>query len=35
VIDEAEIDGYGDRFLKRKAQEGELVEDKKEDSLED
>jgi len=35
VIDEAEIDGFGDRFLKRKAQEGELIEEKKEDSLED
>lgn len=35
VIDEGEINGYGDRFLKRKAQEGELIEEKREDSLED
>ena len=34
-IDASEIDGYGDRFLKRKAQEGELIDDKREDSLED
>lgn len=34
-IDESEIEGYGERFLKRKAQEGELIEEKREDSLED
>ena len=34
-IDASEIDGYGDRFLKRKAQEGEWIDDKREDSLED
>lgn len=35
VIPEAEIDGYGDRFRKRKAQEEKLIEEKKADALED
>ncbi|WP_102109438.1 hemerythrin domain-containing protein [Oceaniglobus roseus] len=34
-IPESEISGYGDRFLKRKEEERKLVEEKKEDSLED
>ena len=35
VIDASEIDGYGDRFLKRKSEERELIDEKREDSLED
>lgn len=34
-IPESEIEGYGKRFLDRKAEERKLVEEKKEDSLED
>ncbi|WP_422075248.1 hemerythrin domain-containing protein [Tranquillimonas rosea] len=34
-ISENEVEGYGDRFLERKAEERELVEEKKKDSLED
>jgi len=35
VIDASEIEGYGDRFLKRKQEERDLVDEKVEDSLED
>ncbi|GAA4220976.1 hemerythrin superfamily protein [Sagittula marina] len=35
VIDDGEIKGYGERFLKRKEEESGLIEKKKEDSLED
>jgi hypothetical protein len=35
VIPAEEIDGYGDRFLKRKQEERDLVAEKKADSLED
>lgn len=35
IIDASEIDGYGDRFLKRKQEEAGLIEKKKEDSLEE
>ncbi len=35
VIDASEIDGYGERFLKRKKEERKLVDQKVEDSLED
>ena len=35
VIDDAEIEGYGDRFLKRKSEEAGLIDEKREDSLED
>ena len=35
VISEDEIKGYGDRFLARKKEERGLIEEKKEDSLED
>ncbi len=35
VIDEAEIDGYGERFLARKDEERDLVKQKQDDSLED
>ncbi len=35
IIDASEIDGYGDRFLKRKQEETGLIEKKKEDSLEE
>ena len=35
VIDSSHDETYGDRFLKRKAQELELIEKKREDSLED
>lgn len=34
-ISDDEIEGYGDRFLKRKAEERKLVDEKVEDSLED
>lgn len=34
-IDEREIEGYGDRFLKRKEEERKLVDEKVDDSLED
>lgn len=34
VIDEEEIEGYGERFLKRKKEEAGLIEQKKEDTLE-
>ncbi|SER64837.1 Hemerythrin HHE cation binding domain-containing protein [Tranquillimonas rosea] len=34
-ISENEVEGYGDRFLERKAEERKLVEEKKKDSLED
>lgn len=35
VISEDEIDGYGERFRERKAQELKIIEEKREDSLED
>ncbi|CUH74707.1 hemerythrin domain-containing protein [Tropicibacter naphthalenivorans] len=35
VIPESEINGFGDRFLKRKKEEEGLIEKKKEDALED
>ncbi|WP_136636995.1 hemerythrin domain-containing protein [Pseudooceanicola onchidii] len=35
VIDDGELDGYGDRFLKRKKEEMGLIEEKREDALED
>ncbi|MGB2201322.1 MAG: hemerythrin domain-containing protein [Pseudooceanicola atlanticus] len=35
VIGAEENDAFGERFLKRKAQESKLVEDKREDALED
>jgi len=35
VIDDAEIEGYGDRFLKRKSKEAKLIDEKRSDSLED
>ncbi|WP_425072399.1 hemerythrin domain-containing protein [Sagittula sp. S175] len=35
VIKDSEIKGYGDRFLKRKQEESGLIEEKKEDALED
>lgn len=35
VIPEDEIEGYGERFRKRKSQELEIIEEKREDSLED
>ena len=35
VISEDEIAGYGERFLARKSEEADLVEEKREDSLED
>lgn len=35
VIDDAEIEGYGSRFLERKARETGLIDEKREDSLED
>lgn len=35
VIDDAEIDGYGTRFLQRKSEEAGLIEEKRADSLED
>lgn len=35
VIDDAEIKGYGERFLKRKKEEAGLIDEKKEDALED
>ncbi len=35
VIEDKEIDGYGERFLKRKKEEAKLVDAKREDSLED
>lgn len=35
IIDPAEIKGYGERFEKRKAEERDLIEEKKEDALED
>ncbi|MFW2588570.1 hemerythrin domain-containing protein [Sagittula sp. SSi028] len=35
VIKESEIKGYGERFLQRKEEEAGLIEEKKEDSLED
>ena len=34
-LDDAEIKGYGERFLKRKEEERKLVEEKRADSLED
>ena len=35
VIDDSEIKGYGERFLKRKQEEAGLIDEKREDSLED
>ncbi|MBP0482436.1 hemerythrin domain-containing protein [Sagittula salina] len=35
VIPDSEIKGYGERFLKRKEEEAGLIEEKKEDALED
>lgn len=35
TIDDGEIEGYGSRFEKRKAKERELIDEKREDSLED
>jgi hemerythrin superfamily protein len=35
VIEEEEIEGYGNRFLKRKSEEAELISEKKADKLED
>lgn len=35
VIPDDEIDGYGQRFERRKTKERELIDDKREDSLED
>jgi hypothetical protein len=35
VIGKEEDTAYGDRFLKRKAEEARLVEEKREDALED
>ncbi|WP_163846981.1 hemerythrin domain-containing protein [Pseudooceanicola aestuarii] len=35
VIDVDDTDAFGARFLKRKAREGELIEEKREDALED
>ncbi|KAF0676629.1 hemerythrin domain-containing protein [Profundibacterium mesophilum] len=35
VIEEKEIEGYGTRFLERKKEERKLVDEKREDSLED
>ena len=35
VISDSEIDGYGERFEARKKEELGLIEEKKEDSLED
>ncbi|MBT8418483.1 MAG: hemerythrin domain-containing protein [Silicimonas sp.] len=35
VIPEDEIEGYGERFLKRKQKEHSLIEEKREDALED
>ena len=35
VIDEAEIEGYGSRFLERKSKEAKLIDEKRSDSLED
>ena len=35
VIDESEIEGYGARFEARKKEERDLIDEKKEDSLED
>jgi iron-sulfur cluster repair protein YtfE (RIC family) len=35
VIPDSEVKGYGDRFLKRKEEERDLIEKKREDSLED
>ncbi|MCL3881291.1 hemerythrin domain-containing protein [Marivita sp. GX14005] len=35
VIDESEIEGYGNRFLKRKSEEAKLIDEKRKDSLED
>lgn len=35
VISDSEIEGYGSRFEKRKAQERDLIAEKREDSLED
>ena len=35
TIGESEIDGYGDRFEKRKAKERSLIEEKRQDNLED
>lgn len=35
VIDEAELEGYGSRFLERKSEEAGLIEEKRADSLED
>ena len=35
VIDDAEIEGYGSRFLKRKSEEAGLIDEKRADSLED
>ncbi len=35
VIDDSEIEGYGARFLERKSEEAGLIDEKREDSLED
>jgi hypothetical protein len=35
VIDDSEVEGYGERFLERKKEERKLVDKKVEDSLED
>lgn len=35
VIDDTEIEGYGARFLQRKSEEAGLIDEKREDSLED
>ena len=35
VIDDSEIDGYGERFLERKSEEVDLIDAKKEDALEE
>ncbi|WP_099826162.1 hemerythrin domain-containing protein [Oceaniglobus indicus] len=35
VIPDSEIEGYGDRFLKRKQEERKLIDEKRKDSLED
>lgn len=35
VIAEKEIEGYGNRFLKRKSEEAGLIDEKRQDSLED
>ncbi|EBA05926.1 hemerythrin domain-containing protein [Sagittula stellata] len=35
VIDDSEIKGYGERFLRRKQEEAGLIDEKREDSLED